>query len=788
MTADEIASSHGPRNDTRSMRKFWPYLFVILTILVFFRPFVLHGLLPIPSDTIVGLYHPFRDMYAKDYPRGVPFKNFLITDPVRQLIPWKSLAISVEKQFQLPLWNPYSFGGTPLLANFQTGAFYPLNILFFILPFSFAWSIFILLQSLLGGLFLYWYLRNLKLHPLAATIGSISFIFSGFAISWLEWGNVVGTLLWLPLILLSIDKSFFNNKKQNFQFSILNFSHKGTTFFKGSQSIFKNQFLIWTVIFLFGLCSSFFAGHLQLFFYSFLLISAYFVGRCLGLQKKWKSIFTCLFLVFCFLLLTCIQWIPTVQFILHSARNVDLNYLTTDGWFLPYQNLIQFLAPDFFGNPATLNYWGVWNYAEFVGYIGILPLIFAIFAAVFRHDKKTWFFVVVAVVALLFALPTPLGMLPFQLNIPLLSTSQPTRLMGIVDMSLAILVALGADSYIRKRQMSIFWICGGVSLIIVALWVVVLRIHLGISPENIAVAKRNLIFPSLFLLISFATVLFGIIFRYKNWLLLFGVICLLLVSGDLLRFGDKFTPFTPTNYLFPKEKTLNFLQENTGVSRIMTTDSRILAPNFSVMYKLQSLDGYDPLYLRNYAELIIASERGKSDIHTPFGFNRIITPHSYNSQIVDLLGVKYVLSLDDLHIQKLKKVYQEGETRVYENKNVLPRAFFVQDVLQANTKEDAMNKLFAIKDFKDTAIVFESTDLPHLSQGIVEITTYSPNKVILKTSNSGDGFLVLSDVFYPSWKASIDGKEAHILETDYALRGVFVPKGVHTIVFSAHLF
>lgn len=76
------------------MKKIASVLFIILLTVVFFWQFFVKGLLPIPADTIIGLYHPFIDLYAKDYPRGIPFKNFLITDPVRQQYPWKVLAIS----------------------------------------------------------------------------------------------------------------------------------------------------------------------------------------------------------------------------------------------------------------------------------------------------------------------------------------------------------------------------------------------------------------------------------------------------------------------------------------------------------------------------------------------------------------------------------------------------------------------------------------------------------------------------------------------------------------------
>src|SRR5882757_5440029 len=113
---------------------FLPLAILLLIILFFFHSFLLQGKFPIPADTIIGLYHPFRDLYAKQYPNGIPYKNFLITDPVRQQYPWRVLATEIEKRGELPLWNPYSMGGAPLAATLQGAVYYPLNILFFLLP------------------------------------------------------------------------------------------------------------------------------------------------------------------------------------------------------------------------------------------------------------------------------------------------------------------------------------------------------------------------------------------------------------------------------------------------------------------------------------------------------------------------------------------------------------------------------------------------------------------------------------------------------------------------------
>ena len=75
------------------------------------------------------------------------------TDPVRQQYVWKNLGTK---------WNPYQSLGTPLLSNIQSAHFYPLNFL--------PWSWQVLLQVLLGGLFMIAYLRHLKLSPSAQAL------------------------------------------------------------------------------------------------------------------------------------------------------------------------------------------------------------------------------------------------------------------------------------------------------------------------------------------------------------------------------------------------------------------------------------------------------------------------------------------------------------------------------------------------------------------------------------------------------------------------------------------
>ncbi|MCL4418706.1 YfhO family protein [Patescibacteria group bacterium] len=755
------------------MKRFFPFAFIFFVVLIFFWQMLFKGLLPIPSDTIVGLYYPFRDLYAKDYPRGIPFKNFLITDPVRQQYPWRSLIMSQEKTKKIPTWNPYNFAGTPLAANFQSAGFYPFNILFFALPFSVSWSILIFLQPFLAGIFLYYYLRNLKIEKTASLLGGVVFSFSGFFIAWMEWGTIIHTALWLPLILLSIDKIFSGTRTR--------------------------QLLNWFLILALSMSFSFLAGHLQTFFYLFIFVLFYIFGKLFLSKTKLKKITYLTIPSVVFLVITFFQWLPTIKFILLSARNLDLVGWKETGWFIPWQNLIQFLAPDFFGNPATLNYYGIWNYGEFIGYVGIVAVVLSFFAMFFRRDKKTLFFGTAFFVSLILALPTFFAKIPFMLNLPFISTSQPTRLLFITDFSLSVLAALGFDYFIAsKRKKAILYILFFFLLIFAGLWSFVLFLHGGvISSENLIVSRQNLIFPTA-LFVTTALLLITMTVTFKNhnnkfFLNFISYILILIVIADLFRFGWKFEPFTKKEYLYPKTPVTSFLQNQKQPFRVMSTDSRIFPPNFSIMYKTQTLDGYDPLYLQRYGELMAAMARKKPDISSPFGFNRIIIPQNTSKRLTDLLNVKYVLSLEPLKDTTFKQVFNSEHILIYENSSVLPRAFFVSKTLLADSKQEAINKLFDAKYSLNSTAVVETVLDKNLFKsgwniGRASITDYREDSVLISTSNMGKGFLVLTDSFYPTWHAKIDGKETKIYLTDFNFRGIIIPEGKHVAEFYNALF
>jgi uncharacterized membrane protein YfhO len=262
-----------------------------------------------------------------------------------------------------------------------------------------------------------------------------------------------------------------------------------------------------------------------------------------------------------------------------------------------------------------------------------------------------------------------------------------------------------------------------------------------------------------------------------------------------MRYGLKFNPFVPTSLVYPNTKITTYLSKESKSypwrfmgSDYVANEKRIFPPNTAVHYGLYAIDDYNPLLLKNYQDYIAVSEWGFKNI-PDFSFNRMIIPNNYNTRLIDLLGVKYVVTINDTNASKLKYLFSEGESRVYENKNVFPRAFMVYSSVTAKTNKEVGNLLLDKSlDLRKTAILDKDVNL-QAGNGLnkVEFINYSENKIILSVETSKKGVLVLTDNYYPGWKATVDGKESEILKTDYSFRGLAVPSGKHIIEFTFHI-
>ena len=403
---------------TRIFFKNWPFLVIFLLVFTFFWKFFLKKLLPIPGDIVLGMYYPWLDYFK------MPVKNPLISDIVSQIYIWKSLVIDSLVGFKFPLWDSSILSGTPLLASYQSAVFYPLNIFYFFLSKELAFSFLVISQPLISLIFTFLYLREIKLSKEASLFGAITFSFSAFAVVWSQWGTIVHAALYLPLILLLIEK----------------YLSKPKPLFLGLIS--------------FSLAFSVFAGHFQITLYLAVFTFIYTFFRTLTASDK-KGCFKkmgFLFLSFALaVLISSIQLIPTTELSLHSFRGQE-NYVQYDNFgLISGQKLLTFIAPDFFGNPTTLNYWGGWNYQESAFYLGILPLFFLGLLVLRKKTKLEIFYLIWFALSLLLIFDNPIGRLIYDFKVPFFSQTFASRGIYWLTFSGAILSAFGFDSFLKGK-------------------------------------------------------------------------------------------------------------------------------------------------------------------------------------------------------------------------------------------------------------------------------------------------------------------------------------------------
>jgi hypothetical protein len=156
-----------------------------------------------------------------------------------------------------------------------------------------------------------------------------------------------------------------------------------------------------------------------------------------------------------------------------------------------------------------------------------------------------------------------------------------------------------------------------------------------------------------------------------------------------------------------------------------------------------------------------------------------------------LLNVHYVLSGRDLDGPGLARVFPAGDSlppdqvRVYAMGDPFPRAWVVHGVEVIPDERTVLARLSADDfDLRRTAVVAEPLSLPLSDPGAsstARVTAFAPNEMSVEVNAAADGLLVLSEVYYPGWQASLDGAPAALVRADGLLRGVPVPQGQHIV-------
>ena len=132
--------------------------------------------------------------------------------------------------------------------------------------------------------------------------------------------------------------------------------------------------------------------------------------------------------------------------------------------------------------------------------------------------------------------------------------------------------------------------------------------------------------------------------------------------------------------------------------------------------------------------------------------------------------------------------FRSDDVAIFENHAVLPRVFLAYEVHEAADEDEASMILRSPKfdPLRHVVLPAEKTSpVSGPTAGIerVELELYSSSRVVVQVEAPVDGYLVLTDTWYPGWRAFVDGEETRVLRADLAFRSVFVPAGQHRITF-----
>jgi hypothetical protein len=222
---------------------------------------------------------------------------------------------------------------------------------------------------------------------------------------------------------------------------------------------------------------------------------------------------------------------------------------------------------------------------------------------------------------------------------------------------------------------------------------------------------------------------------------------------------------------FPETGLVAFLKDQPGIFRFSSAGLLPGGASAGIVYELEDITGNTPLRLEAFQQFE----------------NRVGSWRRWQ-----LLNVEYVLSSRDIDGPGLERVYEEGTVKVYRVGDPLPRAWMVHDSVIADD-EQAFDLLDA-REFDPRALAVlppESAEFflsgpGGLGNG-VWVADVRPGQMEIDVSSVKDGLLVVSQPFYPGWRASVDGEPTPIFRVDYLLQGIPMQAGTHRVELSYHL-
>ena len=385
-------------------------------------PPTVHGSPLMRARELVGPLWPYAVLI------GIPGAVFILPDlfgghllmtgdNVQQNYPLHVLAGSMFRRGELPFWNQYIFSGTPLLAGFNAGAFYPLVGLFVILPDRVAWIATEVILFSLIAVGMYLFLRALKLSVTACVLAAAVFTFSGVVLSQANHVDMTEGFVSVPFMLLAV------------------------------LHILRDGRWRWSVLLGIAFALVIFGGAPEAMLDEALLVIAYAaVSAGFDRLRWWRVLTRCGAGAALALALSAVQWLPGIAAIDSSQRSGLGRAFAASGSFPPANGLLS-LVPYLFGGYGHLGeqkFFSHYNLPEVEIYLGILPIVALLSlwhprwpSRLAGRERATWYIVGTIGLLLAFGANTPLEHL-FN-SIPLYG-QQRLQSRNMIDVSVAVTV------------------------------------------------------------------------------------------------------------------------------------------------------------------------------------------------------------------------------------------------------------------------------------------------------------------------------------------------------------
>jgi hypothetical protein len=745
-----------------------PLLLLTALALLFFHDLVWH------PDQV--LYSDHSDLIAQH----IPAKRFLVRS-------WRESG-------ELPLWCPYSFGGSPFIHDIQVAAFYPPHALLYVLPeerVGMALSFLIVLHVIVAGLGMYAYAREQGWTRSSSFVSAIGFMFAGaWLLRLLAGGHylLIG-LAWLPLVLLLLERAI----------------RRGSVAWSTAAGGVYALLILGTPP--------------QYTFYASLLIALWTLGVALEVAGLWvgpgglsvsawrrtlgRWLGHGVWAVLLGVGLSAVQLLPTAEAARYSTRALGIGSSEVLAGGL--RSLLFLVGPAMTAEPANL----LW---EDRGGLTLLWLFAALLAALEGRGRLRY---LAAVTGLLFFFAVS-GAVIVQGSPGFRLFRQPARMFVILGFPAAFLAGAATqllfageearpDLGRRGRRL--------LSRLLVALAILAGGFALRLALEGKAILfsvywfSLLLTVPALFWLLGRSSTAPGR-WRLGLWTLLLMV--------DLWSLTAPLVATRREEALYQPSQCLDRLAEARDHGRLLDRDNHpgdtgtplgTGAP-FALLLRLEALRGYNPIdYIRykEYLQFIAGSDAPLQALGGPLTFPVLGDFPIVHKPLLDLLGVRHLLQPASSHLEQggwqpvLHDERPEGYDFIaggvralppytlYENRTVLPRAFFVFRAAVLPERDAVLRHLLRT-DFRDEVLLETpsptNSDLPEHSERQVVIRHYDNNRVTIGVEAGPAGWLILTDIWYPGWTCRIDGASVEVQRANYLFRAVRVPEGVREVVFA----